>query len=124
VGAALLPATPPEDGGPAGGRIVLVGDADFVKNRFIATSHQNLVFARNAVDWLAADEGLIGIRTKQRSAPPLLYDSAGVREAARYLTLIGVPLLFVLVGMARLLRRRRLAGRPWRPADAGGRSSA
>jgi ABC-2 type transport system permease protein len=124
VGAALLPRTPPEDGGPAGGRIVLVGDADFVKNRFIATSHQNLVFARNAVDWLAADEGLIGIRTKQRGAPPLLYDSAGVREAARYLTLIGVPLLFVLVGMARLLRRRRLAGRPWRPADAGGRSSA
>ncbi len=99
-------------------------DADLVKNRFIARSRENLVFARNAVDWLAADEALIGIRTKQRSAPPLLYESAGVRDAARYLTLIGVPLLFVLFGIARLLRRRRLAGRPWVAEPADGESSA
>lgn len=127
VGAALLPrsadATDAPDA-PEGGRIVLVGDADFVKNRFIARSRENLVFARNAVDWLAADEALIGIRTKQRSAPPLLYESAGVRDAARYLTLIGVPLLFVLFGVARLLRRRRLAGRPWEAGPAGGGSAA
>lgn len=120
VGAALLPRSADGTAGPDGGRIVLVGDADLVKNRFIARSRENLVFARNAVDWLAADEALIGIRTKQRSAPPLLYESAGVRDAARYLTLIGVPLLFVLFGVARLLRRRRLAGRPW----TGGETAA
>ncbi|MFW6088960.1 MAG: Gldg family protein [Gemmatimonadota bacterium] len=124
VGAALLPrstdGTAATDDGPDGGRIVLVGDADFIKNRFIARSRDNLVFARNAVDWLAADESLIGIRAKQRSAPPLLYESPAVRDAARYLTLIGVPLLFILVGIARLLRRRRLAGRPWAAEAAGG----
>jgi ABC-2 type transport system permease protein len=120
VGAAVLPRGADGADGPVGGRIVLVGDADFIKNRFIARSRENLVFARNAVDWLAADEALIGIRTKQRSAPPLLYESAGVRDAARYLTLIGVPLLFVLFGIARLLRRRRLAGRPWRPDTVTG----
>ena len=124
VGAALLPRSAGASDGPEGGRIVLVGDADFVKNRFIARSRENLVFARNAVDWLAADEALIGIRTKQRSAPPLLYESAGVRDAARYLTLIGVPLLFVLFGVARLLRRRRLAGRPWEAESSGGGSAA
>lgn len=114
AGAAVLPRQ-----GDAG-RIVLVGDADVVANRFLARSRENLVFARNAVDWLAADESLIAIRAKQRSAPPLLYPSAGARDAARYLTLIGVPLAFVLVGMWRLYRRRRLAARPWEPAEADG----
>lgn len=124
VGVALLPRSTEGTEGTDGGRIVLVGDADLVKNRFIARSRENLVFARNSVDWLAADEALIGIRTKQRSAPPLLYESAGVRDAARYLTLIGVPLLFVLFGIARLLRRRRLAGRPWVAESADGESAA
>jgi len=118
VGATLRARSRGDTGTTEGGRIVLVGDADLVKNRFIARNRENLVFARNAVDWLAADEALIGIRSKQRSAPPLLYESAGVRDAARYLTLVGVPLLFVLVGIARLLRRRRLAGRPWESGES------
>jgi ABC-type uncharacterized transport system involved in gliding motility auxiliary subunit/ABC-type transport system involved in multi-copper enzyme maturation permease subunit len=118
VAAAVLPRGA---GAPAtGGRIVLVGDADLITNRFVARSRDNAVFARNAVDWLAADESLIGIRAKQRSAPPLLYDSTAARDTAKYLTLVGVPLLFVLIGLVRLARRRRLARRPWRPADADG----
>jgi len=117
VGAAVLP-RPAAGGEPGeGGRLVLVGDADFATNRFIARSRENLVFARNAVDWLAADEMLIGIRAKQRGAPPLLYGSATARDVAHYGTLVGVPLLFVLFGVVRLVRRRRLAGTPWRPAD-------
>lgn len=113
VAAAVLPRG---EGAPeAGGRIVLVGDADLVTNRFVARSRENAVFARNAIDWLAADESLIGIRAKQRAAPPLLYDSSGSRDAAKYLTLMGVPLLFVIIGLVRLARRRRLAGRPWSP---------
>jgi len=116
VAAAVLPRG---EGAPeTGGRIVLVGDADLVTNRFVARSRENAVFARNAIDWLAADESLIGIRAKQRAAPPLLYDSAGARDAAKYLTLVGVPLLFVIIGLIRLARRRRLAGRPWRPRDS------
>lgn len=117
VAAAVLPRG---EGTPAtGGRIVLVGDADLVTNRFIARSRENAVFARNAVDWLVADESLIGIRAKQRAAPPLLYPSVAVRDAAKYLTLLGVPLLFVIIGLVRLARRRRLAGRPWSPREPG-----
>jgi ABC-type uncharacterized transport system involved in gliding motility auxiliary subunit len=100
-----------------GGRILLVGDADLITNRFLAASPENLVFARNAVDWLARDESLIGIRAKQRQAPPLLYASIAARNRARYATLVGVPLLLVLLGFFRLWRRRRLAGLVWSPAD-------
>lgn len=113
--AAVLPRPAEEAAGGGGGRIVLVGDADVVTNRFIARSRENLVFARNAVDWLAADESLIGIRAKRRSPPSLLYDSAAARSTAKYAALAGVPLLFVLIGLWRLFRRRRLSRRVWTP---------
>jgi ABC-type uncharacterized transport system involved in gliding motility auxiliary subunit len=112
--AALLPRS--GGGVRGGGRIVLVGDAGFLENRIVARAPENLVFARNAVDWLAADESLIGIRAKQRQAPPLLYSSAARRDAAKYLTLVGVPLLFVVYGVLRLYARRRRVRRSWRPA--------
>lgn len=102
-------------GSDVGGRIVLVGDAGFIENRIVARAPENLVFARNAVDWLAADESLIGIRAKRRQAPPLLYPSAARRDAAKYLTLIGVPVLFVLFGVVRLVARRRRGQRSWAP---------
>jgi ABC-2 type transport system permease protein len=93
---------------PGGGRLVLVGDADFASNRFLGGESGNIVFLTNAVDWLAQDESLIQIRSKLRSAPPLLYSSELMRDVAKYGNLIGVPLLFVLIGAWRLARRRRL----------------
>jgi len=96
------------DGETAGGRLVLVGDADFASNRFLASEAGNVLFLTNAVDWLAQDESLIQIRSKLRRSPPLLYSSGRMRDAAKYGNLVGVPLLFVLIGALRLARRRRL----------------
>ncbi len=111
VAAAILPRAAAD--GTAGGRLVLVGDADFASNRFLGGEEGNLVFLTNAVDWLAQDEGLIGIRAKTRRAPQLLYASTGMRDLAKYGNLIGVPLLFVLIGVIRLARRRRLQSRTY-----------
>ncbi|NNK47322.1 MAG: GldG family protein, partial [Gemmatimonadetes bacterium] len=112
MAAAVLPRLSAEAGGEAGertgGRLVLVGDSDFASNRFLGGESGNIVFLTNAVDWLAQDESLIQIRAKLRSAPPLLYSSASMRDVAKYGNLIGVPLLFVLIGAWRLARRRRL----------------
>ncbi|MDP2471852.1 MAG: Gldg family protein [Candidatus Palauibacterales bacterium] len=114
MAAAILPrAGEPEGAGggsPSGGRLVLVGDADFASNRFLGGEPGNLLFLTNAVDWLAQDESLIEIRSKLRRAPPLLYASEGVRDAAKYGNLIGVPFLFVLIGVLRLARRKQLQG--------------
>jgi len=108
-----------EPGTSGGGRLVLVGDADFASNRFIGGEAGNILFLTNAVDWLAQDESLIQIRSKIRRAPPLLYASETVRDVAKYGNLIGVPLLFVLIGVWRLARRRRLQA----SAFGGGRGS-
>ncbi len=119
VAAAVLPRNQ-VGGSSSGGRILLVGDADFLTNRFLLAIPENLAFARNAVDWLASDESLIGIRSKQRRAPALLYSSNAARDGARYASLFGVPLLFILLGFFRLMRRSRLAGQVWSPEDAEG----
>jgi ABC-2 type transport system permease protein len=93
----------------AGGRIVLIGNSSLITDEALeGLGPAGWVFFQNAVDWLAQDEALITIRTKDRAPPRLVWDSALVRDAAKYGNLVGVPLLFVLFGMLRLARRRRL----------------
>ncbi|MCG8468036.1 MAG: Gldg family protein [Gemmatimonadetes bacterium] len=96
---------------PDGGRIVLVGTPSFIEDGVLRSSPNGLagmVFFQNAVDWLAQDEALISIRSKDRSPPQLLFSSEITRDVAKYANLIGVPLLFVLFGIMRLARRRRV----------------
>ena len=108
-----------EDAGPPmpwpfpGGRIVAVGDADFLEDRFVQASPQNATFAANAVDWLAQDEALIGIRSKDRTPPALVFESDAGRNALKWGSLAGVPLLFVLVGFLRVNGRAARARRRW-----------
>ena len=108
LGAAV---TPPE--GDASGRMVVVGDVSFSEPQFIQQNPDNLAFIANAIDWLARDEALIGIRSKTRTPPNLLFESDMSRNVLKWGNLIGVPLLFVLVGVLRVTGRRRRAEARW-----------
>ncbi|HYL28735.1 MAG TPA: Gldg family protein [Gemmatimonadales bacterium] len=101
---------------PARGRVVVVGSADFVNDRFVSRAPDNLALALNSVDWLAQDKTLIGIRSKDRRPPPLAFSSVTEREAAKYANVIGVPALVALYGLVRLIRRRRKTRRGYQPA--------
>jgi gliding motility-associatede transport system auxiliary component len=104
------------------GRLVVIGSSDFASDRYVQNEPSNGVFVENAVDWLAQDEALLTIRSKSRTPPPLVYASAFARVAVRYGNLIGVPLLLVLFGTSRLVRRRRRQRTPYRPLAAGAAS--
>lgn len=95
------------------GRLVVVGDADFLDDQFVQANPQNAIFAANAIDWLAQDEALIRIRSKERTPPPLVFESDFQRNLLKWGNLIGVPLLFVGIGAGRVVQRRRRAGLPW-----------
>ena len=97
------------------GRLVVVGSLDFTTDRFVRTAPENLAFTLNAVDWLAQDEALIAIRSKDRRPPPLLFTSAASRETVKYANLIGLPVVVALAGLVRLIRRRRRTREPYRP---------
>jgi ABC-type uncharacterized transport system involved in gliding motility auxiliary subunit len=103
---------PGEDAG--GGRLVVVGDASFAEAQFLQASPENLIFLANAIDWLAQDEALINIRSKNRTPPRLVFTSDGRRDLLKWGNLLGVPLLFVLVGLERVTGRRRRAEARWR----------
>jgi ABC-type uncharacterized transport system involved in gliding motility auxiliary subunit/ABC-type transport system involved in multi-copper enzyme maturation permease subunit len=97
------------------GRVIVIGDEDFAGDRSARGAPENLVLALNAVDWLAQDEALIGIRAKDRRPPPLVFASNATRQAVKYGNVIGVPVLVALAGLIRLTQRRRKTRQPYRP---------
>lgn len=105
------------DGGSAG-RLVVIGDADFVAPQIFRSTPQNVTFVANTVDWLAQDESLIAIRSKDRSPAPLVFDSDFQRMALRWGNLVGMPLVFVLIGLVRHVRRSQASERLWREISA------
>ncbi|HTH63077.1 MAG TPA: Gldg family protein [Gemmatimonadales bacterium] len=101
------------------GRLVVIGNDDFASDRFAQNQGANVVFVENAIDWLAQDDALIAIRSKDRTPPPLVFPNAAVKVAVRYGNLIGIPLCIVLFGATRLMRRRRLTRQAYRPLASG-----
>ncbi len=98
--------TQPAAGKPKG-RVVVVGSLDFTTDRFVRTAPENLAFTLNAVDWLAQDEALIAIRSRDRRPPPIVFSNVATRETVKYANVIGLPLLVALWGLVHLIRRRR-----------------
>jgi ABC-type uncharacterized transport system involved in gliding motility auxiliary subunit/ABC-type transport system involved in multi-copper enzyme maturation permease subunit len=88
------------------GRIVLIGNDEFATDRQVQAAPENAVFVQNAVDWLAQDEALIAIRSKDRR-PPSLAMTEGRRDMVKYANVIGMPILIAFAGLARLVQRRR-----------------
>lgn len=96
------------------GRLVVVADASFLEPQFTGANQQNVLFAANAIDWLAQDESLIRIRSKNRTPPSLVFTSDWSRNAMKWGNLAGVPLLFVAYGAFRVTGRRRRAEARWK----------
>ncbi len=112
-------ATPAKGDSAARGRVIVVGDYDFVSDRWVRMASQNLGLTLNAIDWLSQDEAFIGIRSKNRRPPSLTFASAGAQDIVKYANVIGVPLLIVLWGIVRMARRRRKSRQPYTPIASG-----
>ena len=91
-------------------RIVVVGDSDWLTDRF----QENLGLGLNLVDWLAEEDALADIRSKLVSTRRLVFDSSTHRNLVQYANIIGVPLVFVLIGLVRYARRRNIGLRVYR----------
>ncbi len=109
VSAAYLP-----EEGEMSGRLVVMGDASFAEQQYLQANQHNLTFLANAIDWLAQDEALIGIRSKNRTPPSLVFSSDAKRNLLKWGNLVGVPLIFVIVGFVRVTGRRRRAELRWK----------
>ena len=97
------------------GRLIVVGSSDFASDRYARQSIENIVLVQNAIDWLAQDEALISIRSKNRSPPPLVFASTTLRSAVKYANWIGVPVALILLAVLRLWKRRLTTRRTYHP---------
>ncbi len=87
-------------------RMIAVGDGDFMRDR-AARMPGNLAFFLNAIDWLAQDEGLIEIRSREDASRPLDPTlSEGARLRIKYANILGPPLLVVIFGLIRWRARK------------------
>jgi len=101
------------DGSAGPGRLIIVGDVDYLQEQFVRSNPPNLVVTLNAIDWLAQDEALISLRSKLRIPPVMAFTSDFQRVALKWGNLVGVPLLFVLLGVVRVTGQRRRTVARW-----------
>lgn len=104
---------------PASTRILVVGSDSLMQMQ--GEDDPAFTFFANAIDWLAADNDLISIRSKSVGAPPIGEVSEGLKDTLKYANMIGLPALVILLGLFRwywLGIRRRRVERQW-SANAG-----
>ena len=77
--------------------------SDFILSR----AEENVVLGLNFVDWLAQEEILAAVRSKVVSTRDLLFTSSTHENISRWGNVAGVPLLLVVLGLVRSVRRRR-----------------
>jgi gliding-associated putative ABC transporter substrate-binding component GldG len=111
AGSAPPPASPLSEGTES--RVLLIGDGDFARDQYLG-NRDNLTFFANMVDYLVDDAGLITIRSKEVSQPPLDQVSDGTKKAIKYANMILPPLLVIGYGLfrwrMRVARRKAMEG--------------
>ena len=108
--AAAPEARPPEDAGedPADspeGRLVIVGDSDFIGNNLALAPLGNADLFLNMVNWLTEDEDLIAIRPRAAEDRRITMTSAQVRNVV-LLSLVFLPGFFLIWGVTVWWSRR------------------
>lgn len=79
-------------------RIVVVGNGELADDDFIKAP-ANGQFLLNAIDYLAEDESLISIRSKQVQTRPIKKPSPALERAIRYATILLPPVVVVFCGI-------------------------
>lgn len=93
----------------APGQVVLIGSADIAKFRSLQQYQTSVPFLLNVVETFALGQDLVNIRAKVQVARPLRRSDAWERNLATYGNLAGIPLLVLIVGLARFTLRRAAA---------------
>jgi ABC-2 type transport system permease protein len=86
------------------GKILVVGDADFVSNQTGLQTNQ--IFLLNAIDSFTIGDELISIRSKLISDKPLKEISSSAKNLIRWGNILGIPLLFIAYGIYRRWERK------------------
>jgi gliding-associated putative ABC transporter substrate-binding component GldG len=108
--AAPAAASPPTVESSPESRLVVIGDGEFFSDQKGGGDPVNVLFFQNLLDWLAQDEALISIRSREVTDRPLKTVSEPTKRIVKYANILGSPLLVALLGIAvwQMRKRRRV----------------
>ncbi|MEZ4272314.1 MAG: GldG family protein [Myxococcota bacterium] len=99
-----------EGGDPAvNARVLVAGGASFLSDQFLSPTNKAL--ALNLMDWLLLDEALLSVRARGLGAAKIEDVSEGARAAIKYGNIVGLPSVFVGLGLVRWRRREARRGK-------------
>jgi ABC-type uncharacterized transport system involved in gliding motility auxiliary subunit len=90
---------------PTESRLVVVGDSDFIANRFLSVGGGNADLFLNMVSWLAEDTELVAIRPKDPTNRQVTLSQRDSRLLF-WGTVILLPLITLILGLSVWIRRR------------------
>jgi ABC-2 type transport system permease protein len=93
----------------ADGRLIVVGTAAFLQDRFVGQPNfrPGVAFFDNVVDLMTLGDALVGIRSRPVTSRPLPILTAGQKSALRYSHMLGIPTLIILGGFVGVWARRK-----------------
>lgn len=100
------------------GRLVVVGDSDFVLDQFAQDVPENVALALAAVSWLTGEESLSGIQLRQQVERRLMFTDATQVGLVKYGNMALALVIPLGLGFMRLTRRRNLRGQVYHPSSA------
>jgi ABC-type uncharacterized transport system involved in gliding motility auxiliary subunit len=118
MGAAIVQSDAPV--GQDAYRLVVFGDSEWLTDGVPPRAQENVALGLNLVDWLAQEDTLAEVRSKVVSSRDLLFTSSTHKNVSQWANVAGVPLLIVVVGLLRSLRRRRFGFTMYGQARASG----
>jgi ABC-type uncharacterized transport system involved in gliding motility auxiliary subunit len=86
--------------------MIVLGNADFVRNESLSESPPDVDFVLMSVNWLADREQLVGIAPKAARTFTLNLSDRQMNEIV-LLTVAGIPMLIALLGLGVWSMRRR-----------------
>lgn len=89
-------------------RFIVVGDSDFLTDRFVQNIPENMAFALEAISWLSQEESLAGIKIKQKRERRLFFENKTQMALIKYGNIFLAFIVPAGYGAYRLIRRRNM----------------
>ncbi|MBU0975373.1 MAG: GldG family protein [Patescibacteria group bacterium] len=90
------------------GKIVVIGDSDFIVDDFVQGSEQNIIFFANLVEWLSNSNELIAIRSKNVVTRTLKVISEDQKTLVKAANISLIPIVIITSGVSyNIFRKKR-----------------
>jgi ABC-type uncharacterized transport system involved in gliding motility auxiliary subunit len=93
----------------SGGELMLVSDSRFLTDEGGGGSGENGIFILNAIDYLAGDQGLIALRSREITNRPLEELDDNTRIRWKWINILLPSLLVIGVGLFNMKREKNRA---------------